>query len=100
MTIRHIVLWRLSAEDADTRAAHAAEVTRQLMALKGVVPEIEQISVNTNVAYLDKNWHMSLIADFADLDALERYQVSPAHLAVAEYVRSVAAERAAVDYPL
>lgn len=100
MTIRHIVLWKLSADDADTRAVHAEEMARRLVGLKDAVAEIQQIDVKSNVAYPDKNWHVALVADFADLDALERYQVSPEHVAVAEFVRSVVSERAAVDYPL
>lgn len=98
--IRHIVMWRMAAEDAAERAAHAQQVTETLMALKGVVPEILEITVAPNVAYEGQNWDVALVADFADLDALARYIVHPSHEAAAVFVRSVVAERAAVDFTI
>lgn len=98
--IRHIVLWKLGAEDADTRAEHATKVSEVLMALHGAVPEIIDITVAPNAAYEGKNWDVALIADFADLAALERYIVHPSHEEAAKYVRSVASDRVAVDLQL
>ena len=40
-----------------------------------------------------------IAAYVADTDALERYQVHPAHQEAAAFVRSVVTERAVVDYP-
>lgn len=100
MTIRHIVMWKLGADEADTKALHAEEICRRLMALDGVVPEIEAIDVRPNVAYPGKNWDVALVADFADVAALERYAVHPEHQKVVEYVRSVASDRAAIDLPV
>lgn len=100
MSIRHIVLWKLAAEDADTRALHAEQVSERLMGLVGVVDEIQSMQVGPNVAYPARNWDIALVADFADIDALERYQVHPAHEEVAAFVRSVVADRATVDMPV
>ena len=66
--IRHIVMWRMNAEDAPGRAAQAQKVSETLRALKGVVPEIIDITVEPNVAYEGQNWDVVLVADFADLD--------------------------------
>lgn len=98
--IRHIVLWKLAAEDANTRAEHAAKMSETLMALRGVVPEIIDISVAPNAAYEGMNWDVGLVADFADVEALERYIVHPSHEAAATYVRSVVSDRVAVDMQL
>lgn len=95
--IRHIVSWKLAAEDADVRAEQAAEVARRLNALDGVVPQLRSISAGANVAYPDTNWDVTLVADFDSIAALEEYQVHPAHEEVVAYVRSVVAARAAVD---
>lgn len=99
MTIRHIVLWKLSADDADTRALHAEQVAERLESLTSVIPEIEHLEVGRNVAYPHTNWDVALISEFADVEALERYQVHPAHQEVAEFVRSVVSERAGIDFP-
>lgn len=99
MSIRHIVLWKLAADDADTRALHAEQIAERLLALKGVVTEIDHIEVGRNVAYPQSNWDVALISEFADVEALERYQVHPAHQEAAGFIRSVVAERSSVDYP-
>ncbi|KQR39272.1 Dabb family protein [Microbacterium sp. Leaf159] len=96
--IRHVVTWKLAAEDAGERAAQAAEVARRLNALDGVVPQLRSISAGANAAYPDTNWDVTLVADFDSIAALEEYQVHPAHEEVVAYVRSVVASRAAVDF--
>jgi len=95
--IRHIVSWKLAAEDSDLRAEQAADVARRLNALDGVVPQLRAISAGVNVAYPDTNWDVTLVADFDSIAALEEYQVHPAHEEVVAYVRSVVTARAAVD---
>ncbi len=99
MSIRHIVLWKLAADDADTRALHAEQIEQRLLALRGVIDEIEHLEIGRNVAYPQANWDVALVSQFADAEALERYQVHPAHQEVVGFVRSVVAERACVDYP-
>ncbi|MCI1017303.1 Dabb family protein [Microbacterium sp. C5A9] len=96
--IRHVVSWKLAAEDAGERAEQAAEVARRLNALDGVVPQLRSISAGANVAYPDANWDVTLVADVDSLAALEEYQVHPAHEEVVAYVRSVVASRVAVDF--
>ncbi|WP_311258924.1 Dabb family protein [Microbacterium sp. WCS2018Hpa-9] len=96
--IRHVVTWKLAADDAATRSEQAAEVARRLNALDGVVPQLRSISAGANVAYPDANWDVTLVADVDSIEALEEYQVHPAHEEVVAYVRSVVASRVAVDF--
>lgn len=96
MTIRHVVTWKLASTDAAERAEQAAAVKAKLESLVGVVPEIERLEVGVNV--LAGNFDLVLISDFADLDAVARYQVHPAHEEVAAYIRSVVDGRSAVDF--
>ncbi len=96
--IRHVVIWKMAADDADTRAEHAAEVARLLRGLVGVVPVIRSLSVGVNVAVPESNADVSLVIDLDDLDALEAYQTHPAHQEVAGYIRSVTGGRMAVDF--
>ncbi|WP_295101146.1 Dabb family protein [uncultured Microbacterium sp.] len=98
--IRHVVTWKLAADDAATRAEQAAEVARRLNALDGVVPQLRSITAGANVAYPDANWDVTLVADVDSIAALEEYQVHPAHEEVVAYVRSVVAFRVAVDFEL
>jgi len=97
MTLRHIVAWKLATDDGAARAEQTARMARDLLALRGVVPEILDISIGSDVLGGD-NWDIALVADFADAEALHAYQVHPAHQEVVGYVRSVVSERVSVDF--
>lgn len=98
MTLRHVVSWTF-AEPADAaRAEQLLEFKALLEALPPVIPEIRSLEVGINDFYADANWHITLIADFDDQAALERYQVHPAHQAVVEHNRGRTSGRAAVDF--
>lgn len=97
MSIRHVVAWRLATPDPAERAEQAARISRELNALKGVVPALIDITVGPDVVG-SPNWDVALVADVADAEALEAYQQHPAHQAVVGYVRSVVADRVAVDF--
>ncbi|GAB3632490.1 Dabb family protein [Microbacterium shaanxiense] len=96
--LRHVVTWKLASEDPVERAEQAAEVARRLNALDGVVPQLRSISAGANSVYPDANWDVTLIADFDSVEALEQYQVHPAHEEVVAFVRSVVSSRVAVDF--
>jgi hypothetical protein len=98
MTLRHVVSWKLAAEDDETRSAQAAEVKRRLESLVGVVPSIRALSVGVNTAFPEENWDVALVADFADVNGLKAYGSHPAHLEAAEYIGSVRSGRVAVDF--
>ncbi|MGO3191529.1 MAG: Dabb family protein [Microbacterium sp.] len=56
------------------------------------------MSAGANVLYPEANWDVTLIADVESVEALEQYQVHPAHEEVAGYIRTVVASRVAVDF--
>lgn len=97
--IRHIVAWRLATEDPAEKSAQGQKIAEGLLALRGVVPSIEAISVGPDVVG-GTNWDVALVADFADQAALDAYQNHPDHQAVVAYVRSVVADRVAVDFEI
>jgi len=96
MTILHIVSWKLVATDPAEKAEHVAQMAARLGGLVGVVDEIQSLRVGADVVG-GANWDVALVAEFADAAALARYQVHPAHVEAGAYVKSVVAERMAVD---
>ena len=94
--IRHIVSWQLAPADPAEKAAAAAGIAARLEALVGVVDEIRSLRVGSDVAG-GTNWDVVLIADFDDLNAVNRYQGHPAHQAAGAFIRSVVTSRMAVD---
>lgn len=100
MTIRHVVVWTMAAEDADTRREHAAEVAARLRALVGVVPGIRGLTAGPECIAPGQNADVALVVDVEDPTSLDEYQRHPAHQEVGAYIRSVAASRIAVDFEL
>lgn len=98
--IRHIVQWKLRAEDAEARAAAVAEIAAALEGLVPVIDELISLEVHPNVAYEEVNWDVVLVADYASVDDLAAYQVHPAHVAAAAIVRSHVTERASIDFEI
>ena len=98
MTLRHVVTWKMAAEDPAERSEHAAGIAARLQGLVGVVPSVRALSTGVNALDLAGNWDVTLVADFDDAAGLDAYQVHPAHQEVVAYVRSVAGGRSAVDF--
>lgn len=95
--IRHIVLWQLSAEDAEQRARDAEGVRERLEALAGVVPGLRSVRVAPDLGLDAGNWHLALVSEHDDEAALAAYQTHPAHLEAVGFVKSVVSGRACVD---
>ena len=96
--IRHIVSWKLEAEDEAGKASAIAEISAALTALVGAIPEIVTLTVSRNIAYADKNHDVVLVADFETLDGLDAYQVHPEHIKAAGVVGARVVARASVDF--
>ncbi len=97
--IRHVVMWRLADEAAGAAKKHnAARIKEGLEALAGQIEGLMDLEVGTNAIELPGNYDIVLIADFQDEAALERYQVHPEHVKVADFIKQVRLERVAADY--
>jgi len=61
MTLRHVVAWKLAADDESTRVAQAREIADRLRALVGVIPSIGTMTVGPNI--IEGNWDVALVAE-------------------------------------
>lgn len=98
--IRHIVLWKLKAEDAEGKARSVEAIAGALEPLVGVIDGLNALAISPNVAYPETNWPVVLVAEFDSVAALEAYQVHPEHLKAAAIVRQHTTERATGDIEL
>lgn len=96
--IRHIVLWKLTAEDPQGKAAAVEAIAAALEPLVGVIDGLLSLEVHGNSAYPETNWDAVLIAEYPSLADLEAYQVHPEHVKAAAVPREHAAQRVAVDF--
>jgi len=99
--IRHIVMWTLKDEaDGRTRAENSRRLKEALERMRAHIPEILRMEVGLNAVEGPDAFDLVLVADFAALDDLERYQVHPAHDEVKALARTVREDRAVVDYEI
>ncbi|MGV8885567.1 MAG: Dabb family protein [Microbacteriaceae bacterium] len=96
--IRHVVSWKLAEENPEAREVAALEIKSRLGDLQREIPQILALEVGINVAYPESNWDVVLIADYESLDALQEYQVHPAHTVFVDFVVPQVAKRASVDF--
>ena len=96
--IRHIVEFRLSADDPPQRAADARAIQDRLTSLLGVVPTVRAITVAPDLGLVGGHWDVVLVSEHDSNADLEAYQSHPAHREAAAWVSTVVSDRATVDY--
>lgn len=96
---KHIVMWRfIEGANGKSKKEHALWVKENLEALVSVVPEIRSLEVGVNVCVADTAYDAVLVSAFDSAEAMERYKVHAAHVAVAAYFKGITEGRAEVDY--
>lgn len=98
--IRHIVMFRLSADDDTQRRDDAHGIAERLEALQMQVEGIQSIRVDRDLGLVEGHWDVALVSEHDDNAALEAYQAHPAHQEVAAWIGTVVSDRAVVDYSL
>ena len=95
--VKHVILWKLKDEIADKDAVKTG-IKAGLEGLKGVVPGLVEIKVNTQ-GLASSNADVMLDSSFADESSLKGYAVHPEHVAVADgQVRPYTRTRLCLDY--
>jgi hypothetical protein len=98
--IRHVLTWKLAAEDAEGKNVAFAELSDGFGPLPQLIPEIRMLQLGRDIDETDGNWDVALIIDFASTADLEVYQQHPEHQKVKDIVRRVTSARTAVDFEL
>jgi hypothetical protein len=98
MSIKHVVMWKLSGATPEEKSAQAQEIKTVLEGLNGVVPSLRSLTVFQNALFDGKNHDLILESVFDDEQGLADYAVHPAHNAAGEIVMKYATDRVAVDY--
>ncbi|WP_459202508.1 Dabb family protein [Methanococcus sp. CF] len=97
--IKHVVMWKLKDNlGKEEKFENAKIIKDDLESLRKLVPEIKRIEVGINSEKFENNYDVVLIAEFDSFEDLDIYQKNPEHVKVAEFVKSVAKLRTAVDF--
>jgi hypothetical protein len=97
--VKHIILWKLKENfSASEKENIKAGIKEGLESLKGVVPGLEEILVQTR-GLASSNADVMLDSTFTDEAALKNYAVHPAHVEVANTkVRPFTEVRLCLDF--
>jgi hypothetical protein len=98
--IRHVISWKLAAEDAAGKDAAFAELAEGFGALPHLIPEIKSLQLGRDIDETDGNWDVVLIVDYENTEDLETYQQHPEHIKVVATVRRLTNGRTAIDFEL
>lgn len=95
---RHVVLFVWTSEATEEQKA---AVTERLSELPGVIPELEKYEIGADAGINEGNFDFAVVADFADREAYLVYRDHPYHREIiADTVKPIVADRAAVQYDL
>jgi hypothetical protein len=95
---RHVVMFIWTTEATQEQKAAVAE---RLSELPEVIPDIKRYEIGDDAGINEGNYDFVVVADFADRESYLVYRDHPVHLAViAETIKPITAERAAVQYEL
>lgn len=100
MTFRHIVMWRVDADDDATRRDRSETIAAALESMIGAVPSLRALEVGINQIRPEENADIVVTMDFDDRAGFEEYRDHPAHLAVGNVIRPLYRSRLAVDFVL
>ena len=99
--VKHIILWQLKDEYAsEEKAQIAAEIKEGLEGLKGKIPGLLDICVQTD-RLASSNADVMLDSSFESEEALKGYATHPEHVKVADTkVRPHTKNRVCMDYEI
>ncbi len=93
--LHHIVLFKFKPETGDDQIA---ALEKMLDALPDHIVEIQLYEFGRDVVQSDRSYDFALVSGFANLVAMQRYQVHPEHQKVIAHVREICEDVRAVDF--
>ena len=99
--VKHIILWTLREMSESEKESVKAGIKEGLEGLKGKIPGLIDIKVNTNGRLASSTADLMLDSTFESEEALKGYSKHPKHVAVADSkVRPFTASRTCLDFEI
>lgn len=97
--VKHIILWTLKEISDSEKESVKKGIKEGLEGLKGKIPGLIDIKVNTEGRLASSTADLMLDSTFESTETLEGYSKHPEHVAVADSkVRPYTASRSCLDY--
>ena len=99
--VKHIILWTLKEMSDSEKESVKAEIKRGLEGLKGKIPGLVDIKVNTSGRLASSTADLMLDSTFESEEALKGYSKHQEYVLVADSkVRPFTASRACLDFEI
>jgi hypothetical protein len=99
--IVHIVFWRLhESANGKSKIQNARDIKARFEALRPLITGLRRLDVGIDVAATEQSSDVALYTEFDSKEALDAYQVHPAHQEVAAFLAPLRTERRVVDYEI
>ncbi len=92
--VTHIVMWKFSTNE------ETLEAKARLEALSSEIPQIVAFEVGIDFNRSAAAFDLTLYSTFLSREDLQIYQNNPKHVAVAQFIGSIATARGVVDYEM
>lgn len=93
--LKHIVFMKFKAEATEQQIA---DMEKGLAGLPGTIGEIKEYVFGRDVLHSERSYDFALVSAFEDMEAMQRYQVHPAHQEVLGKVKAVSEGVVVVDF--
>lgn len=100
--IRHIVMFKFKEEaEGRSKKENIYIAKKMFMELKNEITYIFKDEVKINSEEADSsNYDLIYIADFNNIEELNKYSVHPEHLKLVSFIKNVREERACIDFEI
>lgn len=92
--LTHVVLFKLKERTEE----NITEAISRLAALADAVPMVRSLEVGADVVQSARAYDVALIVKFDDRAGMEAYQVHPAHVPVAQFLKGISESIVSADF--
>ena len=97
--IKHIVAWKIKQGAEGLSADEIADrIKHMLEDLNGRIAGVRLLEVGKDFSQSPNSFDLVLYSEFEDMEALQRYQDFPEHIAARDFIGKVTEKRVVVDY--
>lgn len=93
--LKHVVFLKFKP---GTSEAEIKEIEKGLASLPARIPEIKRYEFGGDILHTERSYDFALVSEFEDLDAMNRYQRHPYHLAVLNKIATICENTITVDF--
>ena len=95
--LRHVVLLKFKKGAPESALG---EIEKGLGELPDIIPEIMEFQFGRDVLRSERSYDFALVSEFENLEAMQRYQIHPAHQKVVAKIKELCESLVVVDFQI